>query len=155
MTLFKDLVKSVTIAKKGNKFSIREFMEEVRGIMGVPEWFVHTDSRKTRPDNGDNCVAMQIHFAGPYANKLEQDFNQLIITGKLSKPSLQIPGFVPDHNRKSKLGYRECDSSKKKRKQKSRTSKSSSLNSSKSIMSAGPHFISITILSFVIYNHYF
>ena len=146
------MVKSVTIAKKGNKFSIREFMEEVRGIMGVPEWFVYTDSRKTRPDNGDNCVAMQIHFAGPYANQLEQDFNQLIITGKLSKPSLQIPGFVPDANRKSKLGYRECDSSKNKRKQKSRTSKSSSLSSAKSIMSAGPHFLSTTILSFVIYT---
>ena len=144
------------MAKKGNKFSIREFMEEVRGIMGVPEWFVYTDSRKTRGDNGDNCIAMQIHFAGPYANQLEQDFNQLIITGKLNKPSnIKTPGFVPDAERKSKLSYRECDSSKKKRKQKSRTSKSSSLNSAKSIMSAGPHSVYITILSFVIYTHYF
>ena len=48
------------IAKKGNKFSIREFMEEVRGIMGVPVWFVFTDSRKTRPDNGDNCVKLYL-----------------------------------------------------------------------------------------------
>ena len=143
------------MAKKGNKFSIREFMEEVRGIMGVPEWFLYTDSRKTRPDNGDNCVAMQIHFAGPHANQLEQDFNQLIITGKLSKPSnIKTPGFVPDPQRKTKLSYRECDSSKNKRKQKSRTSKSSSLNSAKSIMSTGPHSVVITILSFVIYTVY-
>ena len=146
--------KSVTISKKGNRFSIREFMEEVRGIMGVPEWFVYTDSRKTRPDDGDNCVAMEVHFAGPYANQLEQDFNRLIITGRLSKPSLQIPGFVPDINRKTKLGYRECDSSKKK--QKSRTSKSSSLNSAKSSMNTNPHFhISLTFLSIVIYTLYF
>ena len=129
-------------------------MEEVRGIMGVPEWFLYTDSRKTRPDDNDNCVAMQIHFAGPHANQLEQDFNQLIITGKLSKPSIQIPGYVPDAKRKTKLGYRECDSSKNK-KQKSRTSKSSSLNSAKSITSAGPHSVWITTLSFVIYTLYF
>ena len=129
-------------------------MEEVRGIMGVPEWFVYTDSRKTRPDANDNCVAMQIHFAGPHANQLEQDFNQLIITGKLSKPSLTILGYVPDSKRKTKLGYRECDSGKNK-KQKSRTSKSSSLNSAKSITSAGPHSVWITTLSFVIYTLYF
>lgn len=127
-------------------------MEEVRGIMGVPEWFVYTDSRKTRSDNGDNCVAMEIHFAGPYANDLEQDFNKLVTTGKLEKPSVSIPGYFPAQDRKTKLGYRECDSGKKKRKQKSRTSKSSSLSSAKSIMSAGPHFLSTTILSFVIYT---
>ena len=148
-------MKSISIAKKGNKFSLREFMEEVRGIMGVPEWFLYTDSRKTRADPKDNCVAMQIHFAGPHANVLEQDFNQLLITGKLSRPSIRIPGYIPDQKRKTKLGYKECASGKNK-KQKSRTSKSSSLNRAKSIMSAGPHSVWITTLSFVIiYTLYF
>merc|ERR1712242_48870 len=82
----KDLVKSVTIAKKGNKFSIREFMEEVRGIMGVPEWFLFEDSRKTKGFKNDKCVQIKVRFAGPYANRLEQDFNRLLATGKLSSP---------------------------------------------------------------------
>ena len=31
-------------------------------------------------------------------------------TGRLDSPSIQIPGYVPDPNRKTKFGYKECDS---------------------------------------------
>ena len=31
-------------------------------------------------------------------------------TGRQDSPSISIPGFVPDPNRKTKFGYKECDS---------------------------------------------
>ena len=45
---------------------------------------------------------IKLHFGGPDANKLEQDFNKLLRTGKLHGPSVFIPGFVADPNRKTK-----------------------------------------------------
>ena len=45
---------------------------------------------------------IKLHFGGPDANKLEQDFNKLLRTGKLHGPSMLIPGFVADPNRKTK-----------------------------------------------------
>ena len=30
-------------------------------------------------------------------------------TGRLDGPSISIPGFIPDPNRKTKFGYKECD----------------------------------------------
>ena len=45
---------------------------------------------------------IKLHFGGPDANKLEQDFNKLLRTGKLHGPSVLIPGFVADPNRKTK-----------------------------------------------------
>jgi hypothetical protein len=77
-------------------------MEEVQSVMGVPEWFLYTDSRETKQLYGDRCIQIKLHFGGPDANKLEQDFNNLLRTGKLDKPSVAIPGFVPDAQRKTK-----------------------------------------------------
>jgi hypothetical protein len=31
-------------------------------------------------------------------------------TGRLDGPSISIPGYIPDPNRKTKFGYKECDS---------------------------------------------
>ena len=45
---------------------------------------------------------IKLHFGGPDANKLEQDFNKLLRTGKLHGPSVFIPGFVADPNRNTK-----------------------------------------------------
>jgi len=45
--------------------------------------------------------------SGPFANKLEQDFNRLISIGKLETPSLYIPGYIST-KRKSTLGHRQC-----------------------------------------------
>ncbi len=77
-------------------------MEEVQAVMGIPEWFLFTDSRETKSLYGGRCIQIKLHFAGPAADRLEQDFNRLIRTGRLDSPSLQIPGFVPDPSRKTK-----------------------------------------------------
>ena len=31
-------------------------MEEVQAVMGVPEWFLYTDSRETKALYGDKCI---------------------------------------------------------------------------------------------------
>lgn len=111
----KDIVKYATIRTKA-RFNLATFMEEVQAVMGVPEWFLYVDSRKTKTLFGGKCIQIQLHFTGPHANKLEQDFNRLIKTGKLDSPSIQIPGYVPDASRKTKLGYRECDDDTRKKK---------------------------------------
>ena len=115
-----------------------EFMEEVRAIMGVPEWFLHEDSRKTKDFNGEKCVQIEIIFTGPNANRLEQDFNRLVRTGQQSSPSMAIPGYVPDPERKTKLSYKECSTGKKKtaRNLESRTPKNSDLSGSARAQSA-------------------
>ena len=78
--------------------------------MGVPEWFLYLDSRKTKSLYSGKCIQIRLHFTGPYANKLEQDFARLLRTGKLDQPSFAIPGYNVDPLRKTKLGYRECGS---------------------------------------------
>jgi len=103
----KDIVKYATIRTKA-RFNLATFMEEVQAVMGVPEWFLYTDSRETKSLYGNKCIQIKLHFGGPDANKLEQDFNKLLRTGKLHGPSVFIPGFVADPNRKTKLSYREC-----------------------------------------------
>ena len=73
---------------------------------------MYLDTRKTRNLHNGRCVQIEIHFAGPHAHKLEQDFGYLMRTGRLASPSLPIPGHVPDPQRKTTLGYSECDSDK-------------------------------------------
>lgn len=75
--------------------------------MGIPEWFLTVDSRKTKFLHNHACVQLLIHFKGPIAGKLEQDFNRLMSIGKLEAPSLYIPGFI-NEKRKSKISYKLC-----------------------------------------------
>ena len=82
--------KASILAKSG--FNLATFIEEVRAVMGVPDWFLYLDSRRTRRVHSNKCVQIRIHFAGPQANRLEQDFNTLLRTGKLPQPSIYIPG---------------------------------------------------------------
>ena len=103
----KDIVKFASIETKA-RFNLATFMEEVQAIMGIPEWFLYTDTRFTKVLHSGKCLRIRLHFTGPYANKLEQDFNILLRTGKLETPSIPIPGYVPDATRKTKLSYREC-----------------------------------------------
>ncbi len=106
------IVKVASIRTKA-RFNLATFMEEVQAVMGIPEWFLYLDARKTRKLHNGRCVQIELHFAGPYAHKLEQDFGVLMRTGRLSRPSVAIPGYVPDPNRKTKLGYSECDSDRR------------------------------------------
>jgi len=107
----REIIKVASIRTKA-RFNLATYLEEVRAIMGIPEWFMYLDSRKTRNLHNGRCVQIEIHFAGPHAHKLEQDFGYLMRTGRLNSPSLPIPGYVPDPQRKTTLGYSECDSDK-------------------------------------------
>lgn len=65
------------------------------------------DSRKTKNLHNDACVQILLHFKGPIANQLEQDFSRLISIGKLDSPSLYVPGYI-DTKRKAKISYKQC-----------------------------------------------
>lgn len=51
-------------------------MGEIRRVMGVPEWMVGVDSRKTRLLHGGACVQILLHFTGADASQLELDFTR-------------------------------------------------------------------------------
>ena len=104
-----DIIKYAVI-KTTSSFNLANFMEEVQGVMGVPEWYLFTDARETKILHEGRCLQILLHFRGPHASKLEQDFTRLLRTGEQSTPSLQIPGYFPPARRKTKLGYRECGS---------------------------------------------
>ena len=107
----REIIKVASVRTKA-RFNLGTFLEESRAIMGVPEWFMFIDTRKTRKLHNGRCVQVELHFAGPHAHKLEQDFGHLLRTGRLAGPSIPIPGYVPDPQRKTTLGYSECDSDK-------------------------------------------
>lgn len=75
--------------------------------MGLPEWMLRIDSRRTRTLHGGACIQMQVHFQGPQAHRIERDLTLLIATGRMAEPSLAIPGWV-DQKRKQTLSYRAC-----------------------------------------------
>jgi len=105
----RDIIKYVVV-KTTPGFNLAGFMEDVQGVMGVPEWFLFPDARETKLLHEGRCLQVLLHFRGPHATKLEQDFSKLLRTGKLDMPSLSISGYVPPVQRKTKLGYRECGS---------------------------------------------
>merc|ERR1740123_2579440 len=105
----KDIIKYAVIRTLSG-FNLAQFMEEVQTVMGVPDWFLFTDSRETKSLHEGKCLQILLHFRGPHANKLEQDFSRLLRTGKLEAPSLDIPGYLAPASSRRKLPYRECGS---------------------------------------------
>ncbi|XP_076244983.1 uncharacterized protein Rsod [Calliopsis andreniformis] len=103
-----DIVKYANI-RKPPRFVVAQFLEDVRKVMGIPEWMLSIDNRKTKILHNGACIQFLLHFKGPIANKLEQDFNKLMSTGRLDAPSLYIPGYV-SVKQKTTLGYRQCGS---------------------------------------------
>lgn len=75
--------------------------------MGLPEWMLSIDSRRTKALHGGACIQMLVHFKGGQAHKIEKDFSVLISNGRLNDPSISIPGYV-DQKRKHTLSYRTC-----------------------------------------------
>ncbi|XP_049808255.1 uncharacterized protein LOC126251704 isoform X3 [Schistocerca nitens] len=106
----KDIIKYANI-QKPPKFVLAQFIEDVREVMGVPEWMLNVDSRRTKILHSGACIQFLLHFKGPIANQLEQDFSRLLGTGRLAAPSLYIPGYVPSSKRKTQLSYRQCGAS--------------------------------------------
>ncbi|XP_017889745.1 uncharacterized protein LOC108630767 [Ceratina calcarata] len=101
-----DIVKYTNI-RKPPRFVVAQFLEDIRKIMGIPDWMLSIDNRKTKTLHNGACIQFLLHFKGPITSKLEQDFNKLLSTGKLEAPSLYIPGYVPT-KRKATVGYRQC-----------------------------------------------
>ncbi|CAH0720985.1 unnamed protein product, partial [Brenthis ino] len=102
----KDIIKFVNIMKPP-RFVLGKFLEDVRKVMGVPEWMVGVDSRRTHVLHQGACVQVLLHFTGPEASRLELDFTRLLASGRLESPSISIPGYV-NQKRKSTLAYRQC-----------------------------------------------
>ncbi|XP_053619640.1 uncharacterized protein Rsod [Plodia interpunctella] len=102
----KDIVKTFNI-NKPPRFVLGQFLSEVRRVMGVPEWMVGVDSRRTKALHSGACLQVLLHFSGPQANRLELDFTKLLASGRLESPSIFIPGFV-DTKRKKTTSYRQC-----------------------------------------------
>lgn len=75
--------------------------------MGLTEWMLSIDSRKTRTLHGGSCIQMMVHFKGGQAHRIERDLTLLIASGRLKEPSIAIPGYV-DQKRKETLSYRAC-----------------------------------------------
>ncbi|XP_077282996.1 superoxide dismutase family protein Rsod [Arctopsyche grandis] len=101
-----DIVKYANI-RKPPRFVVSQFIEDVRHVMGLPEWMLTVDSRKTKTLHQNSCIQFLLHFKGPRANQLEKDFTKLLTTGKLDEPSISIPGFV-NQKRKKSISYRQC-----------------------------------------------
>lgn len=81
-------------------------MEEVRQIMGVPEWMLSVDSRKISILHNGACIQMLMHFKGPLAHQMELDLSRLIAGARLEAPTLNIFGYQA--KRKKVLAYRVC-----------------------------------------------
>ncbi|XP_028170007.1 uncharacterized protein LOC114359719 isoform X1 [Ostrinia furnacalis] len=112
----KDIIKAFNIMKPP-RFVLGGFLEEVRKVMGIPEWMLGVDSRRTRLLHAGSCIQVLLHFTGPRANELELDFTRLLASGRLDSPSIFIPGYV-NTKRKKTISYRQCgvtDPNEKKR----------------------------------------
>ncbi|KAF2895528.1 hypothetical protein ILUMI_10646 [Ignelater luminosus] len=101
-----DIIKYANI-EKPPRFVLAQFIEDIRRIMGIPEWMLTVDSRQTKILHNNACIQVLLHFKGPIANKLEQDFSRLISIGRLDAPSLYVPGYI-DSKRKAKASYKQC-----------------------------------------------
>lgn len=82
-------------------------MEDVRHVMGLPEWMLSIDSRKITVLHNGACVQMLIHFKGPLAHQMDLDLSRLIASGRLDSPTLSIGGYA-NPKRKKTLSYRTC-----------------------------------------------
>ncbi|XP_050528218.1 uncharacterized protein LOC126898318 [Daktulosphaira vitifoliae] len=102
----KDIIKYVNI-RRTTKFETSNFFESVRNVMGVPDWMLTVDSRKTKILHNGACIQYLVHFKGAIANELEFDFSKLLSTGQLQSQSLKIPGYYPINN-KLKIPYQSC-----------------------------------------------
>lgn len=103
--------------------------------MGVPEWMISVDVRKTKYLHNGYCIQFLLHFQGPIAQKLELDYTRLIINGKLDAPTLYVPGYI-NSKRKATIPYKQCGVTDPNEKRKKKPNRFSSSGSTKSVISA-------------------
>ncbi|XP_011064042.1 PREDICTED: uncharacterized protein LOC105151814, partial [Acromyrmex echinatior] len=60
-----NIVKYANI-RKPPRFVVAQFLEDVRKVMGIPEWMLSIDSRKTRILHNGACIQFLLHFKGKY-----------------------------------------------------------------------------------------
>lgn len=63
----KDIIKYVNV-RKTTKYETSQFFEAVRNAMGVPDWMISIDSRKTRLLHNGACIQYLVHFKGKSFN---------------------------------------------------------------------------------------
>ena len=51
---------------KTNVYFRTQFIDDVREVMGLPEWMLTVDSRKTRTLHGGTCIQFLLHFKGKF-----------------------------------------------------------------------------------------
>lgn len=61
----KDIIKYVNI-RKTTKYETTHFFEAVRNAMGVPDWMITVDSRKTKILHNGACIQYLVHFKGTF-----------------------------------------------------------------------------------------
>lgn len=59
----KDIIKYVNV-RKTTKYETTHFFEAVRNAMGVPDWMITVDSRKTKILHNEACIQYLVHFKG-------------------------------------------------------------------------------------------
>ncbi|CAG0892689.1 unnamed protein product, partial [Darwinula stevensoni] len=102
-----DIVKWTTI-EKSPRFVAAQMMDELREVLGAPEWMVELDAPKTKELHDGACLQILIHFKGPKARELELDFSRLLGGGVLSAPTISLPG-VDYSKRPKKLSHQQCN----------------------------------------------
>lgn len=85
-----------------------QFLEEVRLFMNEPEWMITIDARKVSLLHNGACIQMLLHFRGPLAHRIEQDFSHLVSTGRIESSSHTAS---TNPKRKKMFSYRICRNS--------------------------------------------
>lgn len=80
-----DIIKYINI-EKNSKFVVAQFLDDVREVMGIPEWFLEIDTRKYKLLHNNACVQIVVHFRGPFAHRLEQ-----VTFKKMERPNVYFP----------------------------------------------------------------
>ncbi|KAA0202127.1 Superoxide dismutase (Cu-Zn)-like protein [Hyalella azteca] len=102
-----DIVKWANV-RKTPRFSPISFMNTMREVLACPEWYLQMDlSTVTQSEDGE-CVSFLVHFMGPKARDLEQDFTRLLSGAVLSEPTIRMLGVPLDEKRKKKVSYKSC-----------------------------------------------
>ncbi len=86
-------------------------MEDVRRVLGVPEWMLLVDARQTRDIQNNRCVQFKVHFYGPVATRIERDLSHLLSKGSLDEPTISVAGHHVDPKRSKTIPYHICDES--------------------------------------------
>jgi len=102
-----DIIKWMNL-KRTSRFNPVLFMRSMREVLGAPKWFLAMDPKTVKVTTDGDCANFLVHFMGPKARELEQDFSRLLSGGTLDKPTIHMLGAPLDPKRDTKVAYRSC-----------------------------------------------